>query len=551
MADHPDATEQERRTALYSTVNAGSPGEQYWNKSDGNNTVKGHAQEIFGEGSPWMQKASAFMGDSGPSPFEQVAQAPDSGMPMAPPLGAPMPAAYGGPQMSTELGTMDPTAMLGAFPLEGEPGAAVPPPEMVQAPSQVGEPEATKYVTGPQSFSTEVPAYSEQFTNPTAPYDWRTGPSGPPVTSPAPTFGAPDPGASAWNSIGGGMSGNEFIGLPSTDTLGTMTGPPGTVADPTQPNTYRPANTMFPQTQSPIQPPSPPMSPFNPATAPPLGGAPMSPEAMQSPNAMTDPFAVPPPLTTPPGIDTTHWAGFDPVQQMTNTGWPTASAYAPTVGGAPAPVGMGLPTPNPMGPERMYGGLPTPNPMSGGFNPTQAPTVGGAPEQTTMGVQNLANAYGFGAASPIGGYSPMQFKGGASNPVSMGSQQYGGSEYNPATFAGTGFTPQGGAFAGGTGPGGGPISAGVSFTPSGNAASSASMESHALQLMAAQDAAHRMNMANIFAKSNTRGPVLATIGGSDVMGLTGGIGLNKAIQNMWKPPQLNYGMNVGFGGGTF
>jgi hypothetical protein len=101
----------------------------------------------------------------------------------------------------------------------------------------------------------------------------------------------------------------------------------------------------------------------------------------------------------------------------------------------------------------MYGGLPEQNPMTGGFNPTQAPTVGGAPEQTTMGVQNLANAYGFGAASPIGGYSPMQFKGGASNPASMGSQQYSGTGYNPATFAGTQFSPQGGIFAGGVAPG--------------------------------------------------------------------------------------------------
>lgn len=87
------------------------------------------------------------------------------------------------------------------------------------------------------------------------------------------------------------------------------------------------------------------------------------------------------------------------------------------------------------------------------------------------------------------------------------------------------------------------------------------MESHALQLMAAQDAANRINTANAFAKASMTGPggggpVLATIGGSDVMGLTGGLGINKGLQSMWdmhrklqsSMPQMNYGMNVGFGG---
>jgi hypothetical protein len=302
-----------------------------------------------------LKAMDRFVPGAGENLFTEVAQAPDTGMPMAPPVGgAPIPVGYNTGSVMASEPWMDPTAMLGAFPLEGEPGAA-PPPEtrMVEAPLPPPINEPTKYVTGPQSFSTQVPAYSEQFTNPTAPYDWRTGPmTQPPVTSPAP----PTPeGSSGWNSIGGSISG-AFGGAPSSDTLGVTAGPPGTVADPTQPNTYRPANTMFPQTQSPIQPPQPPMSPFNPATAPALGAPsapPMSQEAMTSPNAMTDPFAVPSPLSTPPGIDTTHWAGFDPVQQMTNTGWPTASAYAPPVGGAPAPFGMGLPTPNPMGPERI------------------------------------------------------------------------------------------------------------------------------------------------------------------------------------------------------
>lgn len=45
---HPNATQEERRNALYSTINAGSPGEENWNKSDRPGaTVRSHVQEMF------------------------------------------------------------------------------------------------------------------------------------------------------------------------------------------------------------------------------------------------------------------------------------------------------------------------------------------------------------------------------------------------------------------------------------------------------------------------------------------------------------------------
>ena len=63
LDQNPNATDQERRTALYSTINAGSPGQKYWGKSDkpGHNVMT-HTQSMFA--GDHAKKASNFMSGS-------------------------------------------------------------------------------------------------------------------------------------------------------------------------------------------------------------------------------------------------------------------------------------------------------------------------------------------------------------------------------------------------------------------------------------------------------------------------------------------------------
>ncbi len=64
MDSHPNATQEEKRIALYSTINAGRPDERYWTRSDngGRDNVITHTQRIFRE---HYGPASAFMGREG------------------------------------------------------------------------------------------------------------------------------------------------------------------------------------------------------------------------------------------------------------------------------------------------------------------------------------------------------------------------------------------------------------------------------------------------------------------------------------------------------
>jgi hypothetical protein len=63
LDEHPDATLEEKRTALYSTINAGSPGEKHWGKSDRPGyDVRRHARELFAPGSGHVARAKGFLG---------------------------------------------------------------------------------------------------------------------------------------------------------------------------------------------------------------------------------------------------------------------------------------------------------------------------------------------------------------------------------------------------------------------------------------------------------------------------------------------------------
>lgn len=64
LDSHPNATQEEKRIALYSTINAGNPNESNWHKSDngGKDNVISHTQRIFRE---HYGAASAFMGQQG------------------------------------------------------------------------------------------------------------------------------------------------------------------------------------------------------------------------------------------------------------------------------------------------------------------------------------------------------------------------------------------------------------------------------------------------------------------------------------------------------
>lgn len=65
LANHPNASQEEKRIALYSTINAGSPDEKNWYKSDngGRDNVITHTRRIFSE---HYGAAEKFMGQEGP-----------------------------------------------------------------------------------------------------------------------------------------------------------------------------------------------------------------------------------------------------------------------------------------------------------------------------------------------------------------------------------------------------------------------------------------------------------------------------------------------------
>lgn len=64
LESHPNATQEQKRIALYSTINAGSPNESNWHKSDngGRDNVISHTQRIFRE---HYGAAETFMGREG------------------------------------------------------------------------------------------------------------------------------------------------------------------------------------------------------------------------------------------------------------------------------------------------------------------------------------------------------------------------------------------------------------------------------------------------------------------------------------------------------
>jgi hypothetical protein len=308
-------------------------------------------------------------------------------------------------------------------------------------------------------------------------------------------------------------------------------GPPGTTPSqsPIEPNTYRPANTMFPQTQSPINQPQ--MSPFNPATAPPLGGAPMPTETAPP---TTDPFAVPARLPTPPGVFVSHQAGFDPgVTDQTLGQFPMAGLAMPSpAGGAPKPAM----------PNTSYGGATRgPTPISNGFSPTQgAPTLGMSP---VMGA--LAASAGMGGAAQSGfAHGP------APTPPQMGAM-------NPATFAGLAglssrFTPQGGQFSGAAhGAPGMPLPIRKPILPPllsppptvGGAPDKSGAASSAVTSQVQAAAAAKSAQAKIASQQ----AAMQSIGAMSAMNALSSLANSGgAMAGLYK--DLNYGMNIGFGG---
>jgi N-acetylmuramoyl-L-alanine amidase len=306
-----------------------------------------------------------------------------------------------------------------------------------------------------------------------------------------------------------------------------------------------------------------------------------------------------------PGIATGQ--GFeDPSMSMSSAGFPM-----PPMLGAPIPPGFGVTNgpsftdPSPL--SQGFGTMPqfgeaasspntmespfkyadpfpsVTNPPNAGFNPAQAPTIGGMPSLTgadesapPMSSEAIAAAYGYPGASglPIGGISPMQYSGGTSNPMGLvnamttGSPGYTGLGTNPATLGMPGMSSP---MLGMTGPGpqpgpttdwsnratggvgGGPISQGASPTPSGGPATNAASESHALQLMQSQDTANKMNF-DALVDHMIRGThyIPSPVSGAAVMGLLPmptqmQSSAFKPLPSLIRPPQLNYGMNVGFG----
>jgi murein DD-endopeptidase MepM/ murein hydrolase activator NlpD len=81
LKDNPNASLMEKRTALYSTINAGSPHEKYWGRSDnGRDNVMTHTQKMFSDDSKNREQATGLMKDSykkvdGNATPEQIAAA--------------------------------------------------------------------------------------------------------------------------------------------------------------------------------------------------------------------------------------------------------------------------------------------------------------------------------------------------------------------------------------------------------------------------------------------------------------------------------------------
>lgn len=65
LENNPEASLMEKRTALYSTINAGSPGKEYWGRSDnGRDNIVTHTQKMFADDSRHRGLATDLMKDS-------------------------------------------------------------------------------------------------------------------------------------------------------------------------------------------------------------------------------------------------------------------------------------------------------------------------------------------------------------------------------------------------------------------------------------------------------------------------------------------------------
>lgn len=72
LEDNPDASLADKRTALYSTINAGSPGEKYWSRSDRPGfTVQSHTMSMFSGESGHYKQGAQFLETAGYSPGSQ------------------------------------------------------------------------------------------------------------------------------------------------------------------------------------------------------------------------------------------------------------------------------------------------------------------------------------------------------------------------------------------------------------------------------------------------------------------------------------------------
>lgn len=77
MKEHPNATEEQKKIALYSTINAGSPSEKNWHKTDkryggSSTTIIQKTEHMFRD---WGSRASTLMAAAEPSKTNQFAKA--------------------------------------------------------------------------------------------------------------------------------------------------------------------------------------------------------------------------------------------------------------------------------------------------------------------------------------------------------------------------------------------------------------------------------------------------------------------------------------------
>ena len=81
LKENPNASLMEKRTALYSTINAGSPDQKYWGRSDnGKDNIMTHTQRMFSDDNKNRELATGLMKDSykkvdGNATPEQIAAA--------------------------------------------------------------------------------------------------------------------------------------------------------------------------------------------------------------------------------------------------------------------------------------------------------------------------------------------------------------------------------------------------------------------------------------------------------------------------------------------